>query len=132
MCSRRNTAPTITEIKAHLDTPELKETFKQVVGQFKDIDKRFNSDELYDNTEKFIKEKSVYYTMLDVADDCQSGNIDTANILDRFEKACSVNLTGGIGLEFFSGTCKMQQHKGLGLKMVNGFTPRKLEMGSMK
>jgi replicative DNA helicase len=40
--------------------------------------------------------------MLDVADDCQAGNIDTANILDRFEKACSVNLTGGIGLEFFA------------------------------
>tara|TARA_R100000808_G_C2155447_1_gene167977 strand:+ start:4123 stop:5454 length:1332 start_codon:yes stop_codon:yes gene_type:complete len=99
---KRNSTPTITEIKSRLTTPELKEQFKYIVNQFNDIDRKFNRDELYENTERFIKEKSVYHTMIDVADDCQAGNIDTADILDKFEKACGVNLTGGLGMEFFS------------------------------
>jgi replicative DNA helicase len=45
--------------------------------------------------------------MLEVADDCNRGNIDTADILDRFESACSINLGGGTGLEFFS---QLDQH----------------------
>ena len=104
---KRGTAPTITEIKAHLDTDELRQSFKSVVSQFTDIDSKFNPDELYENTEKFLKEKAVYHTMLDVADECSSGSIDTAAILDRFEGACSINLGGGTGLEFFS---QLDQH----------------------
>ena len=55
----RGVAPTITEIKAHLDTDDLRASFKSVVNQFTDIDKKFNPDELYENTEKFLKEKAV-------------------------------------------------------------------------
>jgi replicative DNA helicase len=97
----RSQQPTITEVKSKLTTDELKQTFKNVVAQFKDIDTKFNQDELYDNTENFLKEKAVYYTMLDVVDDCNSGDIDTANILDKFESACSINLSSDTGLEFF-------------------------------
>ena len=98
----RNIAPTITEIKARLDTDDLKAAFTEVVGQFTGIDKKFNKDELYENTERFIKEKAVYNTMLDVADDCNSGNIDTGHILEKFEHACGINLQGGLGHEYFS------------------------------
>ena len=98
----RGQAPTLTEIKAQLTTDELKNTFKEVVGRFKDIDKRYNRDELYENTERFLKEKAVYNTMMDVADDCSKGDIDTGNILEKFEQACSINLSGSLGLEFFS------------------------------
>ena len=99
---KRGSAPTITEIKAKLDNDDIRNAFKSVVTQFKDIDTKFNKDELYDNTEKFLKEKAVYHTMLDVADECQSGTVNTAMILDRFESACNINLGGGLGLEFFS------------------------------
>ena len=68
----RNQQPTITEVKSKLVNDVLKETFKNVVTQFKDIDTKFNQDELYENTEKFLKEKAVYHTMLDVVDDCNS------------------------------------------------------------
>ena len=98
----RGSAPTITEVKTKLDTDELRDTFRSVVSQFTDIDKRFNKDELFENTEKFLKEKAVYHTMLDVAESTQSGDIDTSKILDKFEKACNISLASDIGLEFFS------------------------------
>ena len=98
----RGQTPTITEIKSHLTTDELKAAFKRVVGDFKDIDKRYNRDELYENTERFLKEKAVYSTMLDVADDCNKGEIDTSKILDKFEKACGINLSSSLGLDFFA------------------------------
>jgi len=61
---KRNKLPTITEIKTYLVTDEQKSSFKDLVKSFNNIDKNLDKDELYDNTERFLKEKSVYHTML--------------------------------------------------------------------
>lgn len=98
----RGHAPTITEIKTQLTTDELRQSFKDVVSKFSDIDKTYNREELYENTERFLREKAVYTTMLDVADECSKDTIDTAKILDKFDKACNINLSGSLGLDFFS------------------------------
>jgi replicative DNA helicase len=100
--SERGIAPTVTEVKSHLDTDDLRDTFRKVVGHFSDIDKKFNKEELYENTERFLKERAVYNTMLDVAGECNDGDIDTSKILDKFEQACNINLSSDVGLEFFS------------------------------
>lgn len=99
---RRGEAPTLTEIKAYLTTDELKESFKIVANSFKNIDTNFNREELFENSEKFFKEKAVYQTMLDVADELNNKKVDTSVVLDKFEKACSITMAGDIGLEFFS------------------------------
>jgi replicative DNA helicase len=98
----RGTAPTLTEIKSYLSTDKLKESYKLVVGQFKDVDKKYNVDELFTNTEKFLKENAVYHTMLDVVDEYENKKIDTSSILDKFEKACSITLSGDLGLDYFA------------------------------
>jgi len=97
---KRFTVPTRTEILSFCNTPELKEDFKNTVKKIKDIDKNLNIDELYSNTERFLKEKSVYYTMTDVAEECSKGNIDPANIFDKFEKCCGINLSVDTGFDF--------------------------------
>ena len=99
---RRGEAPTLTEIKAYLTTDELKESFKIVANSFKNIDTNFNREELFENSEKFFKEKAVYQTMLDVADELNNKKVDTSVVLDKFEKACSITMAGDVGLEFFS------------------------------
>src|SRR5210317_1804001 len=66
---RRNKLPTITEIKSYLVTDEQNQSFKSLAQSFKDIDKVVDKDELYENTERFLKEKAVYHTMLNVAED---------------------------------------------------------------
>lgn len=97
----RSVAPTITELKSYLTTPESKISFKRVVEMFEGFDRHFNKDELYQNTEKFLKEKAVYNTLLEVADQADQ-EVDTSNILSKFEKACNITLSTDIGLDYIN------------------------------
>jgi len=98
---RRNTLPTITEIKSYLVTDEQKASFKSLVQSFSDIDKNLNKEELYDNTEQFLKEKAVYHTMLNVAEDVSSGKVDTADVLQKFEESCNISLVTDLGFNMY-------------------------------
>ena len=101
---RRNTCPTNTEIKAQLTTKELKDSYRKTVERFKDIDKNMNSDELYQNTETFLKEKAVYHTMLEVV---EKPDMDTAKILEKFEESCNISLTTETGLDLLKDVDKL-------------------------
>lgn len=96
---KRGVRPTPTEIKTYLTTDELKTSFKTIIRSFENFDKNLNADELMSNTEKFIKEKGVYYTMLEVVDDINKNSVDTSVVLNKFDKACNVSLTTNIGLD---------------------------------
>ena len=98
----RNKLPTVTEIKSYLVSDEQKSSFKDLVQSFNDIDKNLDHDELYDNTEQFLKEKAVYHTMLTVAEDVASGKVDTSDVLDKFEKSCNISLVTDLGLDLYS------------------------------
>jgi replicative DNA helicase len=99
---KRSAAPTLTEIKGYLTTDELKTSFKSVVSMFDNFDKNFNKDELYENTERFLKEKAVYNTLLEVAEESSNTTADTREILSKFEKACNITLASDLGLDYFN------------------------------
>jgi len=99
--NERGVSPTTTEIKTYLTTDELKEGFKKVVTEFKDLDTKFNKDELFTNTENFLKERAVYNALLDAAEKLDSKTLDTTQLLSSVEKAVNVNLTTERGLEVF-------------------------------
>ena len=98
---KRQKLPTITEIKSYLVTDELRQIFKTLVHSFNDIDKNIDKDELYENTERFLKEKAVFHTMLSIAEDVAKGNVDTSAALDKFEKSCNISLVTDLGLELY-------------------------------
>ena len=98
---KRDKLPTVTELKAYLVTAELKNCFKVVAGSFKDMDRNIDPNELIDNTERFIKEKAIYSTMLEVAGDLSGGKLDTAVLLSKFENVCSINFDKDFGLDIF-------------------------------
>lgn len=100
--ANRSASPTITELKSYLTTNELKTHFKNTVALFEGFDKTFNKSELYENTEKFLKEKAVYNTLLEVADQSGEGDVDTSSILAKFEKACNITLASDLGLDYFN------------------------------
>jgi len=102
--NRRNACPTNTEIKAQLTTKELKDSYRKTVEKFKDIDTKINSDELYQNTEIFLKEKAVYHTMLEVV---EKPDMDTATILEKFEESCNISLTTETGLDLLKDVDKL-------------------------
>ena len=99
--TKTHTVPTITELKTYINNDEVKETFKTVLRNITNLDKNLNEGELIQNTERYLKEKAIYHTMLDVAEDVSSGKIDTSFILDKFEKSCNINLKTDIGLDLF-------------------------------
>lgn len=105
--TKRGTKPTLTEIKTYLDTDDLKKSFKNVANSFLDLDKKFNVDELYGNTETFLKEKAVYHTMMDVVDDIGKNSVDTSAVLGKFEKACNISLATDTGLDLFPDVDKV-------------------------
>ena len=99
--NKRQKLPTVTEIKSYLVTDELKQSFKSLVQSFNDIDKTIDKDELYENTERFLKEKAVYHTMLSIAEDVAKGSVDTSKALDKFEKSCNISLVTDLGLDLY-------------------------------
>jgi len=103
----RGVTPTVTEIKARLTTDELKNTFKSVVTNFANLDKNLNRDELYENTERFLKEKAVYHTMEDVVDEITKKGVDTSLILQKFDSACNISLTTETGLNLLQDIDKI-------------------------
>jgi replicative DNA helicase len=103
---KRNKIPTLTEIKTYLTSSELKNSFKKVVGYIQDFSKNFDREELYQNTEQFLKEKAVYNTLLGVVDQHDKGDIDTSVILSQFEDSCNINLNIDTGLDYFNNIDK--------------------------
>lgn len=99
--NKRGTPPTISELKTYLINDDIKNAFKNVASTFKEIDKNLNKDELLDNTERYLKERAIYHTMMDVAEDITKGKVDTSYILERFEKSCRLELKNDIGLDLF-------------------------------
>lgn len=99
---KRGTVPTTTEITSYLTTDELKASFKAVIAKCKDIEKNLNKDELYENTEQFLKEKAVYHTMEEVVDEITKGSIDTSKILNKFDTACNISLATNAGLNLLT------------------------------
>jgi replicative DNA helicase len=90
--SEKNIFPNLTEVKNYINSKELSESFVKILNDFKILDKSFNDTELYNCTERFLKERGIYKAMISVVDDIQSGNIDSSKILDSFEKRCKINL----------------------------------------
>ena len=99
--NKRGVPPSITELKTYLVNDEVKNAFKSVAGVFNEIDKNLNKDELLENTERYLKERAIYHTMMDVAEDITKGKVDTSYILEKFEKSCRVDLKDDIGLDLF-------------------------------
>jgi len=99
--NKRSTPPTLTEIKGYLIDETLKKNYRNVIKLFENFDKKFNKEELYENTERFLKERAVYSTLLEVAEQTSNADIDTSSILNKFEKACGITLSTDLGLDYF-------------------------------
>jgi replicative DNA helicase len=95
---KHGTTPSTTEIKVYLHDDQLKQNFKNVLTRLKDIDKKFNKEELYGLTERFLKERHVFNTLLEAADKLDSKTLDTYKLLQKIEKAVNIDLSTNKGL----------------------------------
>lgn len=97
----RGAIPSLTEVKTRLTTEEEKKSFNEVATRFKQIDSNFNKDELLANTEKFLKERCLYNTIVKTAEKFSQGKVDAGETLQEFEKAYSINLIENLGHWYF-------------------------------
>lgn len=104
---KRNEIPSFTEIKTYLKDDKQREQFKKLILGFKDLDDK-NKEELYSNTEKFLKERAVYTTLQNVVEELQSGDeLDTNALLHKFEDSCNINLVMDMGMELHADIDKL-------------------------
>jgi len=100
---KHSSLPTATEIKTYLKGDDLKAAYKDVVMQFKTLDSTYNQEELLKNTERYLKERAVYYAVKDTVDEVSSkSDIDTSLIYNRFEQACGLTLVDDLGFDYFN------------------------------
>jgi replicative DNA helicase len=98
---KRQSLPTFSEVKTYLTTDELKSNFKKLIESFKEIDSNHNEDELYENTERFLKERGMYHSILESAEEISEGEADTSKIVEKFEKIAGINLNVDKGIELY-------------------------------
>ncbi len=97
---QHNKSPNVTELKIHLSTQDKRNALKEVLLSFQHIDKKYDKEVLLSNTEKFLKEKTIYDTVLKTSVDIQTGTIDPGKILEEFEQACSISLVDSYGFDY--------------------------------
>ncbi len=98
----RNAIPNTTELKLLFITNEDKTALVTTLKEINEIDKTYNQEELYINTETFLREKAVFNSLLTVADDIKHGNVDTTKILEQFTESCSISLIDDLGYDYLN------------------------------
>lgn len=104
---KRHKLPTITEIKPYLTSDGMKNDFKRLVESFKTMDKVFDKDELYQNTERFLKERATWCNILEIAENSEKKVKNPSEVLDAFENICRICLDTERGLELFEDVDKI-------------------------
>lgn len=100
---QRNSPPSLTEIKARLVTPALKESFKQAVGRIAQISKDpIDQFELIENTEVWLRERIMRACIAKIADAQVNGKpVDQTAVFTQMDLAQSISLIDGIGMDYF-------------------------------
>ncbi len=99
---KRSALPNATEIKSYLTTEEDQRLFKETLKTFRNLDAKFQIDELLINTEQFLRERAILEAVKQTVNEYSEnkGNANETRI--RFEEACNISLVDNIGFEYFN------------------------------
>lgn len=100
----RQTAPTATELRSYLVSEEQKAAYKSMIEKFASLklDSKGDPEELIANTEQFLRERAVTSALIKTANGLDKKEFTSAEVLEVFEKACSINLLDDMGFDYFS------------------------------
>lgn len=99
--TKRKKLPTLTEIKTYLDTDILRNNFKKLLESFKGMDRELDKDELYENTEMFLKERASLLNIHNIAENVEQKIKNPQEVLVAFEEICKINLYCERGIELY-------------------------------
>ena len=97
-----DTIPTHTELKARVNTPELKNHLEKAVKSIRDLDKEYNETELIKNTEYFLKQRKFDLLLERVIDEkSEKKEIDLDAAQQESEAIHTISLIENMGLDYF-------------------------------
>jgi replicative DNA helicase len=99
--NERGSVPTLTELKARMSSEEDRKALVEIKPKLEQLDSSYNKEELIFNTEKFLKERFVYKTILDVAEKFTTQSFNLEEALVEFEKAYNITLKENLGHWYF-------------------------------
>lgn len=99
--TQHGAVPSVTEIKARLTSDEDRKALADLKPRLAQLDSSYNKDELIANTEKFLKERFVYKTILNVAEKFSDNSFKIEEVLVDFEKAYNITLKENLGHWYF-------------------------------
>jgi replicative DNA helicase len=99
--TERGTPPTLTEIKARLTTDTEKQAYTEIATKLKQLDVKFNKEELITNTERFLKERSLCNAIIETSEKYSQGKVDIQDTLIQFEKIYNIALVEDLGHWYF-------------------------------
>ncbi len=105
--AKRNVLPTITEVKTYLTNDIQKKNFKKLVESFKDLDSKLNEAELYENTERFLKERAAWCAIGDISENLEHKTKNPSEVLADFEKIVGISLQTDMPFEIYADKDKM-------------------------
>ena len=97
----RGSIPSLSEFKTRLTSEEDKKALAEVKPKLTQIEGPFNKEELVQNTEKFLKERYIYKTILNVAEKFSDKSFNLEEVLVDFEKAYNIALKENLGHWYF-------------------------------
>lgn len=99
--NERGGLPSLAEFKARLLSENDKKALADVKPILSQIEGPFNKEELIQNTEKFLKERYIYKTILNVAEKFSDNTFNIEEVLSDFEKAYNIALKENLGHWYF-------------------------------
>lgn len=99
--NERGSVPSLAEIKTRFTSEEDKKALTEIKAKLSGIDNNFNKDELIFNTERFLKERYIYKTILNVAEKFSDQSFSIEETLVDFEKAYNITLQENLGHWYF-------------------------------
>lgn len=97
----RGSVPTATEIKSRLISDTERQSFSDVLVKLKQLDKKFEKQELINNTERFLRERSLQRAIIVAAEKFTKGGVEIGEVLAEFEKTNAINLSESLGHWYF-------------------------------
>lgn len=104
--NERGTLPSISEIKSRMSSEEDKKSLAEVKTKLLSIEGPFNGEELIFNTERFLKERYIYNTIINIADKFNDSSFKLEETLTDFEKAFNITLKENLGHWYFDDVDK--------------------------
>jgi replicative DNA helicase len=98
----RDAIPTHTELKARVNSDQLKTHLRKAIEQIRELEDNYNEDELIANTEYFIKQRMLENHLVLVIDErAEKKGVDLDEYQKKTEYINSISLIDDLGLDYF-------------------------------